>query len=227
VDVHVGSAFATKLPARAREGMPRRYIEMEARRLTTLVGEWLRYERTRMPFSVAATEVDAETMVAGLALKVRLDRVDQLNDGELLVIDYKSGDVSPKSWELPRPEDVQLPLYAGFAVHGAMGKVGGLVFAKVRAGDVEFAGRVRNAKATLLSSLRGNTNLVKQPLSAEQFSHWKTCIEQLAIDFLAGNAATDPRDYPKTCDRCELQVLCRVQEIKGSIDGDGEEAASE
>ena len=32
------------------------------------------------------------------------------------MIDYKSGDVSPKSWELPRPDDVQLPLYAGFAL---------------------------------------------------------------------------------------------------------------
>jgi hypothetical protein len=47
---------------------------------------------------------------------LRLDRIDRLNDGSLLVIDYKTGDVSPKSWDLPRPDDVQLPLYAGFAL---------------------------------------------------------------------------------------------------------------
>ncbi len=65
---------------------------------------------------------------------LRLDRIDRLNDGTFLVIDYKSGDVSPKSWDLPRPDDVQLPLYAGFALDRGPG-ARRPVFAKLRAGE--------------------------------------------------------------------------------------------
>ena len=76
----------------------------------------------------------------------------------LLVIDYKSGMVSPKSWQLPRPDDVQLPLYAGFAL-GDEEILGGLVFAKVRSGDQSFAGHVGDARATLVPGL----DLIEQP----------------------------------------------------------------
>jgi len=27
-----------------------------------------------------------------------------------------------------------------------------------------------------------------------------------------GRAEVDPRDYPKTCERCGLQAVCRIQE---------------
>jgi len=57
---------------------------------------------------------------------VRLDRIDRLNDDSLLVIDYKSGTVSPSSWDLPRPDDVQLPLYAGFALDDGPENAGAL-----------------------------------------------------------------------------------------------------
>jgi hypothetical protein len=71
---------------------------------------------------------------------------------------------------------------------------------------------VRDAKETLRSDLRGNTNLVKKPLTSEQLSAWKERIEELALDFLSGSAVVDPREYPETCKNCGLQALCRVQE---------------
>lgn len=209
---HVRRALKENIPVRAREQMPPRYLELEATRLIGLVTEWLRYESARVPFTVAETECVARPSIAGLKLKVRLDRIDQLKDGTLLVIDYKSGDVSPSDWNLPRPDDVQLPLYANFALGCDAGNIGGLVFAKVRTREVEFAGSVRDAKATLFSNLRGSTNLVKKPLTSEQLSAWKECIEELARDFLSGRAVVDPRKYPETCKNCGLQALCRVQE---------------
>ena len=168
------------------------------------------YERARVPFTVLETEQKASVSVASLPLRLRLDRIDRLIDNSLLVIDYKSGDVSPNSWDLPRPDDVQLPLYANFALHRDANEIGGLVFAKVRTGEPDFAGRVRDAKATLLANLRGTTNLVKKPLTTEQLSEWQEYIEELALDFLAGRAVVNPRDYPKTCERCGLQALCRI-----------------
>ena len=34
----------------------------------------------------------------------------------------------------------------------------------------------------------------------------------MAQEFLDGRAEVDPREYPKTCERCDLQALCRVHE---------------
>jgi ATP-dependent helicase/nuclease subunit B len=204
--------------------MPRRYLELEAQRLIRLIGEWLDYESTRIEFEVTETEVKRTVPVASLTFDLRLDRIDRLNDGTLLVIDYKTGHVSPKSWQLPRPDDVQLPLYAGFALTEDE-QLGGLVFAKVRSGEQKgFAGHVGDAKATLFPGLSSSNGLVKSPFTAEMLDDWKNRIEQLATDFLNGHAEVDPRDYPKTCQYCGLESLCRIAENRALLDPDEESA---
>jgi RecB family exonuclease len=206
-----------------RERMPRRYLELEEQRLTRLIGEWLEFEATRAAFEVTETEAGRSVHLAGLTFELRLDRIDRLLDHTLLVIDYKTGDVSPKSWDLPRPDDVQLPLYAGFALDAEAEPLGGLVFAKVRAGDQCFAGRVGEAVSTLLPALKSTSALVKNPLEAEQIIDWKQCIEQLARDFVAGRAEVDPRENPGTCVRCGLQTLCRIHENEAQADGEDDQ----
>jgi len=221
---HVGRVLARDLTAAMREQMARRYLVLEEMRLTGLVTDWLGYEAARLPFAVAATEVDTTVAIAGLCLKLRLDRVDRLNDGTYLVVDYKSGDVYPKSWELPRPEDVQLPLYAGFGL-GEEEELGGLVFAKVRPGAHAFVGKVGDAAATLFEGLKGNSTLVKNALTAEELMDWRDCIEQLAKDYLAGKAQVDPRDEMETCERCGLQTVCRVRDSGTMAAADEEDDA--
>jgi probable DNA repair protein len=193
------------LPAR----FPQRYLELEAQRLTTLVTEWLAYERQRQPFTIAQTEVQREITIAGLTLSLRLDRIDQLADGSQLVIDYKTGSVSPRAWEGDRPDDVQLPLYANFAVPESLE---GLVFATVRPGETHFTGRVRNASATLLADLPPRSAILQNPLDDHQLEDWRATIEQLGHDFLHGRAQVDPKAPQKTCKTCHLQSLCRIQE---------------
>jgi ATP-dependent helicase/DNAse subunit B len=228
---HVRRGLQAKMPSRARECMPSRYLELEEARLVELVTEWLGYESSRVPFTVLETEQRATASIAGLTLHLRLDRIDRLIDDTLLVIDYKSGNVSPSSWDLPRPDDVQLPLYAEFALDCGTERLGGLVLAKVRIGENnrEFAGYVRDAKTTLFPGLTGNHGLMRRKLTNEDMEAWRACIEQLARNFLAGRAEVGPRDYPKTCVRCGLQALCRIEENspqpEDNNSGDGEEAA--
>ncbi len=222
---HVRRVLQSSMPARARECMPARYLALEETRLINLVTEWLEFERARIPFTVLHTELKSDVTIANLPLKLRLDRIDRLIDNSLLVIDYKSGDPDPGSWDLPRPDDVQLPLYANFALDRDPSAIGGLVFAKVRTGNAAFVGRVRDAKGTLRGKISGNSNLVKKPLTLEQLRAWRNCIEQLALDFLSGSAVVAPRDYPETCERCGLQPLCRIQENQPQFgDDNGEEA---
>jgi probable DNA repair protein len=225
VSAHIFRVFETKLPSSLIERLPARYLELEKRRLHRLVMAWLEYEASRVPFEVLKTEAARSIALAGLNFDLRLDRLDRLADGSVLVIDYKSGDVSPKSWELPRPDDVQLPLYAGFALDEQQ-HLGGLVFAKLRPGDLGFAGHVGAPTQTLLPGLKSTSALAKNRLEAEQLIAWKENIEQLARDFLAGRAEVDPRDAPETCKRCGLQTICRIQENLALVEFEDEPESS-
>jgi ATP-dependent helicase/nuclease subunit B len=230
VERHVKRRLQEEVASAVLDQMPRRYLDVEEMRLKHIVTEWLAYEARRVAFSVEGTEVERTLHLAGLTLKVRMDRMDRLSDGSLLVIDYKTGDISPRVWELPRPDDVQLPLYAGFALDEGPG---GLVFAKLRAYDWEFVGNVADARKTLQSDIPARSPLVRDPLTPEKMKAWKANIEELARDFIAGRSDASPRDYPKTCERCGLQTICRIQEpenqsrLTAKGDGSGEEAADE
>jgi RecB family exonuclease len=223
---HVQAAVAGKVPMRIREEMPSRYLELEAVRLTRLISEWLAYEQRRVDFEVLGTEIEKTLDIAGLSLDLRLDRLDRLNDGSQLVIDYKTGDVSPKAWDSDRPEDVQLPLYAGFGIDQEE-RLGGLAFAKIRPGDMCFEGKVGDAAATLDNSLKGTSSLVKYRLELDQLLDWRKTIERLAGEFLSGRADVNPLDVLKTCERCGLQTLCRIRERQDLIDGEDSESADE
>lgn len=225
VEEHVEQVFATHLPPSTQQ-MPRRYLELEKLRFTRLITEWLDYETAREDFVVVDAESKTQAHVAALTLSLKLDRLDRLSDGSLLVVDYKSGDVSPKSWDLPRPEDVQLPLYASFCI-APNEALGGLVFAKMRTGRCTFAGRVGQAKEMLLPTLGAAHALVKTPLTAEMLLDWREAIGQLARDFLAGRAIVDPREPTTTCTYCELATLCRIHENRALAEQeeDAEESA--
>lgn len=220
---HVSRAMLLQIKRPVRERLPHRYLEMEERRLKSLIGQWLEYELARVEFTVLQTEAGRTIEVAGLSFDLRLDRIDQLSDGTLLVIDYKTGYVTPKSWEPPRPDDVQLPLYASFAIKQDEA-LGGLTFAKVRRGDLNFAGLIRDARATIDPSLNGKSSLVKNKLDDETINEWKHEIEMLARDFLAGRADVNPREYPTTCARCGLAAVCRIHEHRIAVSENGTEA---
>jgi probable DNA repair protein len=217
----VQAVLQAEVPQALREMMPRQYLELEETRLVRLITEWLNFESHRIEFSVEATELKRTVTIARLSMNLRLDRVDRLRDGSQLVIDYKTGSVDPKSWDLPRPEDVQLPLYKLFGLDPLQPPLfdsyggpasGGVVFAKVRAGETCLVGRVADARATINANLNGNSALVRRRLTGAEESAWRKKIEELADDFIHGRAEVDPRDYPKTCERCGLQSVCRIQE---------------
>ena len=216
VAMHVRRVVPRELRSDVRSRMPERYLALEEERLIRLVTEWLGFEAARQPFTVAETELDRTVEVAGLSLRLRLDRIDRLQDGSPVVIDYKTGSVSARAWDLPRPEDVQLPLY----VTTALGEEpGGLLFAKLRPGENCFVGQVRNP-GDLQPNLSATSALKKNPLTTEQLAAWRACIEGLVHDFLNGRAVADPRDYPKTCESCDLQALCRITENRALADSD-------
>lgn len=214
--------------------LPARYSALEARRLEQRVMEWLDIERRRSPFRVVGFEQKETFETAAVRVRLSLDRVDELEDGARVVLDYKTGKVTPSGWFGDRPDDPQLPLY-GVAAGAGPGAIplAAVAFAQIRADRVCFNGVVRGEG--ILPGLPAGR---KGPLRAaaeswpEVLSEWSATLERLASEFREGTARVDPKNGLRTCreGHCQLAPLCRVRErLPGTGDepGDGEDAGLE
>ena len=95
-----------------RSDFGERLLELETGRIEALLLQWLEIERERPPFTVAATEQSLPLEIDGLALRLRLDRIDRLDSGGAAIIDYKTGNTRIRALAGERLLEPQLPLYA-------------------------------------------------------------------------------------------------------------------
>ena len=108
------TAGKTKLPPARWRALPPAVADAESHRLaaTMLHGSSSTSCRGRR-FVAQANEQAIETDVEGVAVNVRIDRIDALASGGLAIVDYKSGRVvQPPRWFAARPEGIQLAVYA-------------------------------------------------------------------------------------------------------------------
>ncbi len=189
------------------------FRRVESERLIRLVREWLDQERQRPPFRVEQTEQRVEAELEGLQIRLRIDRIDRLEDGRRVVIDYKTGTVSPGAWFGERPEDPQLPLYATLLPDD----LAGVAFAQLRPGDLGFRGVA--AEADLVPGTKWPEKLQRYHEGdwPELLEHWRETVHRLVRDFRDGQSDVDPKRYPDTCTWCELAGLCRIVEIDAGL----------
>ncbi|HLJ79564.1 MAG TPA: PD-(D/E)XK nuclease family protein, partial [Acidobacteriaceae bacterium] len=203
---------------------PAAYLDAERRRLRVRIVDWLACEAKRFPFTVEECERKLpDVHVGDLRMSLRADRIDMLEDGSRVILDYKSGEVSAAMWKGDRPDEPQLPLYAAF---GNVESVSGVLLARIRAGKTGFDGRMRDARAQLVPDLSSQTGIVQEPYTEAMRAEWARVLQNLAAQFLRGEAAVDPRE-PAVCQQCRLQSLCRVAEIRliaAAENGDGDDA---
>ena len=206
VEHHVKSALQRygNAPHTRKQNWSQAYLEAEEDRICSLILEWLDYESKRSPFTVEAGEVKLPATVENLKLQVRVDRIDCIRNGRV-IIDYKTGVVKADAWEGERPDEPQLPLYAGF---GQVDELQGVLLGRVREGETRFIGRVENADDVVA----GDTKLSKPPYRPEMLQAWQSVLLDVGRQFLRGEAQVDPKRYPKTCEFCPLPGLCRIAE---------------
>ena len=214
-DQRIVAAVAGALDALARQypelrGGRRRAIETAC--LTRLLDHWLALEAQRPPFAVAAREQDVELDLAGIHVRLRIDRIDRLPDDRLLLIDYKTGNVRAGGWVGPRPEQPQLPLYALAVAESAADTLAGIAFARVRLGDRPSAALAGIADAA--ASLPGCKTLDDYGLPTawtEALAQWRRDLDSLAREFLRGTATIAA--YTRAVDnQAELLPLNRLPE---------------
>jgi ATP-dependent helicase/nuclease subunit B len=172
----------------------------ERERLESLILDWLQVERTRrQPFAVEITEQERSFEIEGLDLRLRVDRVDRVKNGRLVLIDYKSGKPMRNQLEGERPAEPQLLVYAA-----ALGKdVEGIFFGQLKPRDLRGVGFSREKHfLDRTADLRPDW---------ESFMHdSRNNIERIARGFVEGVADVDP--IKGACDYCSMKPLCRVYE---------------
>jgi ATP-dependent helicase/nuclease subunit B len=189
------------------------YLEAEEERISALIGMWLEYEEKRAPFTVEDSEREFPAAVGDLKLQVRVDRVDLVAGGRV-IIDYKTGAVDTRAWDGKRPDEPQLLLYAG-----QVQDLKGLLLARVNAEQLKFAGRVQNAQVVMEQK-----DLTRPPLTPRMLSDWQEVLRSLGQQFLNGDAQVDPNHGHTTCEYCKLPALCRIAESGNQDDEDGDES---
>ncbi|QQD18386.1 PD-(D/E)XK nuclease family protein [Spongiibacter nanhainus] len=194
-------------------------IKMEAARLVAVITQWLiqREKQRTEPFAVVETEVPREGVLMGIPLRLRLDRVDQIGDKRLL-IDYKSGAVDNKSWNVDDLSEPQLPIYA--VMEAEQGRaVDGIMLAQLKSAD-ELKIVMRSNWVNSVVKKRAAGNDVD---SAEKWQgdlqSWSTALQSMAEGILGGDIAHDFNRNHHRGFGAYLLPLVRESDLQ---DGEGE-----
>ena len=180
------------------------YLAVLERRFSSLLYRWLGEELKRSPFRIRAQE-DEQTLTLGpVRLRLRRDRVDEV-EGGIALIDYKtSAGLSCAHWVEERLEAPQLPAYA-LAVHEPE-TLRGIAFAQIRPGQKELGWISLSDQPGVFPQNRRNqsTDL------PSQLDSWRKELTALAEAFAAGDTRINPKSYPQTCQFCAFRSLCRL-----------------
>jgi hypothetical protein len=169
--------------------------------LRALVVTFAELEAHRAPFSVIATEERIALTIGEYCLNCRIDRIDRLESGKTLLIDYKTGSQTIGAWFGARLGDCQMPLYAQHQVE----TVAAIAIASLRDDGTEL-----RAFGALNRELPGRQRRIDDAAWQQQLGRWREQIELLVAEFGDGDvrvSLTPPA-------RAELGFACltRVQE---------------
>jgi exodeoxyribonuclease-5 len=131
-----------------------------------------------------------------------------------VIVDYKTGDPKVADWFTDRIADPQLPLYS-VAVEK---EVAGVVFARLRKGNVAYLGVAEEAQ--LIPGVAGpgdkKSPMENYPSLKDLIRVWKGKIEFLADEVRQGIATVAPVSIHKSCLYCDFGPMCRIGEWKST-----------
>ncbi|MCX7719484.1 MAG: PD-(D/E)XK nuclease family protein [Candidatus Sumerlaeaceae bacterium] len=199
------------------------FWDLEFRRLLFLICNWLIIESivTSGDFEVVLLEgkvlegvvgvaEPTNFEIGGLAFSGRVDRVDRLPDGQLIITDYKTGSTppSPRDWEGARPAEPQLLLYAT-AGPWKPEEIARIQFAIVSPGKMDITHYPQMLYADLSDVVGPSGQTWLQTLNS-----WRRVLDRMGREMSEGYASVDPREGGKVCRNCPLPMLCRVASME-------------
>ena len=201
------------------------FAGLETMRLTRLLKGWLTLEKMReQPFTVLASEQEQRITIEGVEIRLIIDRIDQLEDGSRIVIDYKTGrKPDTRNWAESRITEPQLPVYAAFVLSAAdpvdeAGEVAAIAFGMVKLEEHGFAGLAREALLPGMPMLDDKKTRERFPEAdfpdwPSVLAHWRASIIAVVNELKQGEAAVKLQDE-KELKYCEVLPLLRLPERK-------------
>lgn len=163
------------------------FKQNEKKRLRPILHKFIHTDQQRDPFTVHATEQQITANIKGLTFTTRLDRLDETNNGNKIIFDYKISNPTTSHWNAPAIKQPQLPIYA------ITNPIQGIAFIQLNADKVAIKGLFKD----------------QDPQQWQQQTNaWKTTLETTSKNFQNGAAAVLPNKT--ACQYCPLTPLCRI-----------------
>ena len=187
-------------------------LNLEKPRLKELLMEWFTLEKDQRiaPYTVMAVEKRIQSEFGGIPITLVIDRIDRTDQGDCLIIDYKTGQAEISDWNGVRPKSPQMPLYALALEQQANYSIKGIGFGKLKTNDCALKGFTE--LDNIGASFKTNLSRDKTPW-AEQLQEWHANLSDLAQEFLDGHALVNP-SKANPCQYCDLSSVCRVHQLK-------------
>ncbi|WP_440617555.1 PD-(D/E)XK nuclease family protein [Cysteiniphilum sp. 6C5] len=191
--------------------LPQLIKEVEIVRLQEVIIQWLDYEKSRQAsFEVLALEKELKCMIAGVTLKLRLDRVDRLLDNHTVVIDYKTSKSYQISDLLKSPiTESQLPLYAIYenADAVAVATVNGAKIGLQSISSIDDW--IQEGEPKAYPAKKGNKIADDAPQNYTALKYyWQVQLDEQMSSFVAGESMLTPS--AASCQYCEFAIVCRM-----------------
>ncbi|MEP7312102.1 MAG: PD-(D/E)XK nuclease family protein [Pseudomonadota bacterium] len=182
-----------------------RPLRRERDRNSAIIHELLELETGRGTFAVHAMEVQVGWTVDGATLRMRVDRIDRLADGGLVLLDYKSGKSTVMDLLGARARPVQLLAYLAALDPAGQDAVGALAIVQLTSDKASFKGVAESADRLPLGKHWDTGDW------AAWRATWIRDAHGLVRQHLAGVASVDP--LPDACRYCHLPGLCRIKSL--------------
>jgi ATP-dependent helicase/nuclease subunit B len=168
-------------------------LQIERARVQRLLRNVIRVDTARESFRIDSVEQATSLNIGDLALRLRIDRVDVESDGQLLILDYKTGIVKKLLDRDKNPKDMQLVVYAC-----AMDRpIGGIALLNVDSRGVVLDG----AGQQLTPKLDWD----------EALGNWKGQVEAAARNIVAGDVRINAQQSAQAAR--PLSLLSRHREL--------------
>jgi probable DNA repair protein len=183
---------------RFADGVLLRLLAIERKRLRELLRRFIEAEMQRQEFQILSVEESVGLLRYGVDLDLRVDRIDRLADGTLLIIDYKTGAVKTLLTRDGDPKELQLVVYA-LAIDA---EVGGLALINI------------DSRAIIYKGAGGSVDWDRFPpeLWPTRLGGWKKIVDNALAQLAAGDVRLNTAQTALESRR--LNVLSRIEEIK-------------
>ena len=198
-------------------------IKLEGDYFKNLLYQWLCYEKLERPrFSVIESEQKYLVKIGQINFNVKIDRIDQYEDGSRLLIDYKTGSEVPVSqWKKSPITSLQMPIYIVFT---GIENISAAGIGYVHNNDVKLVGLSSYAQEPIDGTI---TVFSKEKLKTHEdqwsdlLASWEVDIYKLASGYLSGDARViyNKEDELKYC---SVKPLLRIAERKWQFENPDE-----